>query len=168
MHGPKGMPRLTEYGTAFRTKQRLKRSYGLREKQFIKAYKEARVKRGDTGLYLLQFLERRLDNVIYRLGFAKTRAEARQKVSHAHILVNGKKVNIPSYRVKTGEIISIREKSKQSKMYRDLAKDLTGKNIPGWLYLDAAKFEGKIISDPDVTSQMETANVKTVVEFYSR
>ena len=139
---PNANKKLTEYGIQLREKQKARFVYGVMEKQFYKLYEEATRKEGVTGELLLQYLERRLDNVVYRLGLGSTRRQARQLVNHGHVLVNGKKVNIVSFRVKQGDVIEVREKSKEL----DFIKNSVGtKTVPGWLELDLSLIH---ISEP--------------------
>ena len=165
VHGPKGRKKLSEYGKQLREKQKLKRLYGILERQLKNYYKRAIKIKGDTGLILLRFLEKRLDNVVYRLGFAPTRAAARQLVSHGHIRVDGKKVDIPSYQVRPGEVISIREKSLNIPIIK---KMLAEKNvsIPGWLERKA--HAGKVLREPEREEIGDLIDESLIVEFYSR
>lgn len=168
IHGPKGHPRMTEYGKQLREKQKAKRIYGLLERQFRNYFKKAFAKTGDTGELFVQFLETRLDNTVFRSGFAVTRQQARQIVSHGHILVNGKKVNIPSYQVKQGDVISVREKSKKAPLFKDFEKRTQPDHIPEWLSCDAKTMSCKVISKPTLEQTQPLFDVKAIVEFYSR
>ena len=155
----------TEYAIQLREKQTAKFIYGVLEKQFFKYYEEATKKTGVTGELLLQYLERRLDNVVYRLGFAKTRRQARQVVSHGHVTVNGKRVNIASYRVKAGDVVAVCEKSKDVA----IVKDTVGKaGLPSWLEINAEKLEGKVVSNPTRESIDYEIKEQLIIEFYSR
>lgn len=155
----------TEYAIQLREKQKAKFIYGVLEKQFFKYYEEATKKTGVTGELLLQYLERRLDNVVYRLGFAKTRRQARQVVSHGHVTVNGKRVNIASYRVKAGDVVAVCEKSKDVA----IVKDTVGKaGLPSWLEINAEKLEGKVVSNPTRESIDYEIKEQLIIEFYSR
>ena len=157
--------KLTEYGTQLREKQKAKFVYGVMEKQFYKLYEEATRKEGVTGELLLQYLERRLDNVIYRLGLGSARRQARQLVNHGHILVNGKKVNIVSFRVKQGDVIEVKEHSKEL----DVIKNSVGKkSIPGWLELDEGKKIGKVLENPTRDVVDFEVDEAMIIEFYSR
>jgi len=164
-HGPKGARRLSEYGTQLREKQKMKRMYGILEKQFASYVKKAMRKRGNTGETLLALLERRLDNTVYRLGFAATRAMARQLVSHGHVFVNGGKVDVPSYQVREGDVVSLTTKACDIPVVKKL---LTGEGVslPSWLERKAAA--GKIKSDPKRQDVVEPVSEQDVVEFYSR
>lgn len=168
VHGPGSRIKLTGYGTQLREKQKAKKIYGLLEKQFHNLVLKATKKKGDTGSHLLILLETRLDNVIYRLGIGKSRAEARQLVNHGHVEVNGKKVDIPSYNVRVGDIISIREKSMKSKAYAELGERLAKLEAPEWISLDLKTLKAKIISLPDVTRLKQSFDPKIIIEFYSR
>ncbi len=166
-HGDKG-GRLSQYGKQLRAKQRVKRIYGLLEKQFRLYYKAATSQTGVTGDLLLQALEMRLDNVVYRLGLASSRRLARQLVTHKAFSVNGQKVNEPSYRVKPGDTIGV-AKSKQSKKYfQNLAKRLSNKNLASWLELDVKKQEGKIMDEPTRDDVDMAVDMQLIVELYSR
>lgn len=167
-HGPKQMVRLSEYGKQLRNKQKLKRMYGLMEKQFVNYYKAALKSTGDTGALILQSLESRLDNVIYRIGLAESRAQARQLVSHGHFLVNGKKMNIPSYRVRTEDEITVRPKSKNHKLLKEVSKKLERQEIPSWIKFDRTELVAKVLSAPEVSQLKESTNITGIVEFYSR
>ncbi len=166
-HG-QNQARVSEYGTQLREKQKAKWTYGLMERQFRKYFAEAIKKKGVTGDALLQFMELRLDNVVYRLGFADTRAQARQLVSHGFFDVNGKKVNIPSYRVRTGEVISFREIKRKSKYIDTLKQKLKNVKTQEWLQTDTAKLSGKVLSTPTPEQIENKINTQLIVEFYSR
>ena len=166
-HG-QGRKKLSEYGLQLREKQKAKRFYGVLESQFAKYYEMANKKSGVTGENLLQILESRLDNVVYRLGFALSRPEARQLVRHGHFLVNGKKVNIPSFLVKAGDVVEIAEKSKGMPKIKAVLENTDGKTIPKWLELDRDNAKGKVVTlanrdDIDLDIQ-ETL----IVELYSK
>lgn len=155
----------TEYAIQLREKQKAKFIYNVMEKQFRKLYEEATRKDGVTGLNLIQYLERRLENVVYRLGFAKTRRQARQVVSHGHVAVNGRRVNIASYRVKAGDVISIIENSKNIDLIKTAVEE---SNVPAWLELDRAAFSGKVVQNPTKDDLDFDLNEALIVEFYSR
>ena len=167
-HGKISGQRLSDYGTQLREKQKMKRTYGLLERQFRRYYAAAASRPGNTGEILLGLLESRLDNVVYRMGFGSTRAEARQLVSHCAILVNGKKVNIPSYCVKAGDVISVREGAKkQVRIVEALA--LAGQNgFPAWVSVDATKMEGTFKNAPARDEIAPDINEALVIEHYSR
>ena len=162
---PNANRKLTEYGTQQREKQKVKFVYGVMEKQFYKLYEEATRKEGVTGELLLQYLERRLDNVIYRLGFGATRRQARQIVSHGHILINGKRVNIASYRVKQGDVISVKEDSKELALIKE---SVGQKTVPGWLSLEEGALTAKVLENPGRDAVDFEVDEAMIIEFYSR
>lgn len=166
-HGDK-KPRLSDYGLQLREKQKIRRLYGVLEKQFSNYYKKAASQKGSTGENLMILLEKRLDNVVYRMGFACTRAEARQLVAHKAILVNDELVNIPSYLVKPGDVISIRQKAKaQGRVQAALA--LSEQRAPcDWLTVDSASFKGTFATAPTLNDLSSLYNVNLVVELYSK
>ncbi len=168
VHGPDSRTRMTDYGKQLREKQKAKRIYGLNERQFSNVFAEVKEKRGNTAEMLIQTLESRLDNVVYRAGFAKTRAAARQFVSHAHIEVNGKKVNVPSYRVRPGEVISVRESKKKKGNWTQTTETAGQKETPSWLSLDAGALSVKVTGKPEGTELQQPFDTKLIVEFYSR
>ena len=155
----------TEYAIQLNEKQKAKFIYNVMEKQFRKLYDEASRKDGVTGLTLIQYLERRLENVVYRLGFAKTRRQARQIVSHGHVAVNGRRVNIASYRVKAGDVVSVIENSKNIELIKSAVEE---KTVPAWLELDKANFAGKVLQNPTKDDLDFDLNEALIVEFYSR
>ena len=155
----------TEYATQLREKQKAKFVYGIMEKQFYKLYEEATRKDGVTGELLLQYLERRLDNVVYRLGFVGTRRQARQIVSHGHILINGKKVDIASYRVKQGDVVTLKESSKELLMVK---ASVGQKTVPGWLSLEGTTLTAKVLENPGRDAVDFEINEAMIIEFYSR
>ena len=162
---PNANRKLTEYGTQLREKQRARFVYGVQEKQFYKLYEEATRKEGVTGELLLQYLERRLDNVVYRLGFGATRRQARQIVSHGHVLINGKRVNIASYRVKQGDVISVKEDSKEISIIKE---SVGQKSVPGWLSLEESTLTAKVLENPGRDAVDFDVNESMIIEFYSR
>jgi len=160
--------RITEYGTQLREKQKVRRIYGVLEKKFRLYYKEADRRKGSTGVNLLQILESRLDNVVYRMGFAATRAEARQLVSHKAIQVNGQTVNIPSYEVSVGDIVAVREKSRNQTRIAQ-ALELSAKmGLASWLEVDAKAFQGTFKSVPDRSDLSSDISENLIVELYSK
>lgn len=167
-HGRTSGSRTSDYGLQLREKQKLKRMYGVLEKQFRKYFKEAERRRGNTGETLIELLESRLDNVVYRMGFGSTRAEARQLVSHGAILLNDHKADIPSMLVRAGDVISVREKSqKQVRIHEAL--DLAGEiGFPEWVEVDRSKFSGIFKKAPDRSEVAQDINESLVVELYSR
>jgi small subunit ribosomal protein S4 len=167
-HGRISGARQSDYGTQLREKQKVKRMYGVLERQFRRYFAEAERIKGNTGENLLGLLESRLDNVVYRMGFGSTRAEARQLVSHCAIQVNGERVNIPSYLVKAGDLIAVREKSKkQSRIAESLSLAEQG-GFPSWVDVDPKKLEGKFKSKPERSEIAQEINESLVVELYSR
>lgn len=167
-HGQDGNRRLSGYGLQLREKQKAKLIYGVLERQFRKYFEEVRRRKGDTGELLVQNLERRLDNVAYRLGLATTRAQARQLVTHGHIHVNGKLVNIPSYRVTAGETISIRPQSQAKKYFEPIKKNIETHTPPAWLELHKEQLVGKILALPTKEDTERQVDLQLIVEFYSR
>ncbi len=166
-HGQR-RPRFSEYSIQLREKQKVKRMYGLQENQFRRAFFRAAKVKGITGETLLVFLERRLDNVVYRLGFAVSRADSRMLVRHGHILVNGKRVNIPSYLVRAGEVVSVKEKSRQMGRVVSALDGVQRRGVPGWAELDQETFSGKIKLLPTRSDITMPINEKLIVELYSK
>jgi small subunit ribosomal protein S4 len=166
-HGQK-RPKFSEYSLRLREKQKVRRIYGVLERQFRRYFELADRKKGATGENLLILLERRLNNVVYQMGFASTRAEARQLIRHNHFLVNSKKVNIPSYLVRVGDVISVREKSRNISKIKEAAERKKAQTPPSWLEINYSKFEGKVKALPsreDITIPIQE---RLIVEFYSR
>ncbi len=166
-HGTK-RTRSSDYANQLRAKQRLRRIYGILEKQFRNYYKSADLKKGATGQNLLNLLECRLDNVVYRMGFACTRAEARQLVSHKSIVVNNSIINVPSYQVSTGDILTIREKSKKQQRIVDALVVTEQYGFPSWVQVDAKAMTGTFSSLPDRVDLGSDINEQLVVELYSK
>jgi small subunit ribosomal protein S4 len=166
-HG-QGRPKFSEYSIQLREKQKVKRMYGLLEKQFRRTFAEAARTKGITGETLLVLLERRLDNVTYRLGFAGSRAEARTLVRHGHILVNGKKVNIPSYTVRVGDVISVKEPSRQMTRVLSAIEGSQRRGVPDWAEVDRDACSGKIKLLPSRSDVTMPINEKLIVELYSK
>ncbi|MFM2404096.1 MAG: hypothetical protein RL223_1976 [Pseudomonadota bacterium] len=167
-HGRTSGQRTSDFGIQLREKQKVKRMYGVLERQFRRYFAEAERRKGNTGATLLQLLETRLDNVVYRMGFGSTRAEARQLVSHCAILVNGQNVNIASYLVKAGDVISLREKAKKQLRIVDALKLAESIGMPDWVQVDATKFEGVFKKVPDRDQFGSEINESLIVELYSR
>ena len=167
MHGQnKRRAKTSEYGTQLQEKQKAKYTYGILERQFRKLYAEAARRGGVTGEELMKLIEARLDNVVYRLGIARSRAQARQLVSHCHITVNGSVVNVPSYSLKEGDVVSVRERSKSLEIITDsLASRMTNY---AWLEWDGATMAGKFVSYPQRADIPETINEQLIVELYSK
>jgi small subunit ribosomal protein S4 len=160
--------RLSDYGVQLREKQKVRRMYGVLEKQFRNYYKEAARLKGNTGENLLQLLEQRLDNVVYRMGFASTRAEARQLVSHKAIVVNGKVVNIPSFNVKAEDVVAVREKAKKQARIVSALELADQREKPTWLEVDNTKMEGVFKRVPERTDLSADINEQLIVELYSK
>jgi small subunit ribosomal protein S4 len=167
-HAQARMRRLSERGLQLREKQKLRFSYGILERQFRRFFDEAKKSPGATGETLLTLLERRLDNVIYRLGFADSHAQARQIVRHGHISVNGRRTDIPSFLVKSGDVVNWHEASKKIEYYKRMAEGIEGKIIPSWLSLDKETMTGKVLNLPGKDDLDAKFNAKAVVEYYSR
>jgi small subunit ribosomal protein S4 len=151
-----------------RAKQKARRVYGVYERQFRRYFREAQRQKGLTGLNLLILLESRLDNVVYRLGFASSRAQARQLVQHGHFDVNGRKTNIPSYLAKPGDLIAVRDRSQSNSYFKELSQDLDESRVAPWLSLDAPHLTGKVVDLPSRDHVDITLNEQLIVEFYSR
>jgi small subunit ribosomal protein S4 len=167
-HGQRRRTKLSEYGLQLREKQKVKRAYGLHESQFRSLFQKASRSKGVTGAELLVLLERRLDNVIYRMGFADSRIQARQLVRHGHIRVNGRKVNVPSFLVKQGDVVEPREKSRHLDLLRGAMERLSQKHVPEWVHVDAASMRGMVQALPtrdDVTVPFQE---QLIVELYSK
>jgi small subunit ribosomal protein S4 len=167
-HGARRQRRLSDYAIQLREKQKLRRIYGVLERQFRNYYKKADQKKGPTGENLLKLLECRLDNVVYRMGFGATRAEARQLVSHKAIQVNGQCVNIPSYQVKPEDIVAIREKSRKQARIQDSLSVAEQVGFPDWVDVDVTKMEGVFKTIPDRDELPPDINEQLVVELYSK
>ncbi len=166
-HGQR-RPKFSEYSLQLREKQKLRRMYGVLEGQFRRYFAMADRSRAVTGEVLLQLLERRLDNVVYRLGFATSRAEARQLVRHGHFLVNGRKVNVPSYLVKPGDVVGVREKSRKVTRIQEAMELATRRGVPDWLDLTPEQFAGTLRAIPTREELTMPINEKLVVELYSK
>ena len=160
--------KLVGYGLQLREKQKVKRMYGVLEKQFRLYFKKAARQKGITGMLLMQLLERRLDNIVFRLGFASSRNQARQLVLHGHVQVNTRKTTIPSYLVSKGDEIEIRQKSQENLLIKANLEDILGRGVPGWLQLDGQNFKGQVLELPqreDLTIPIEES---LIVELYSK
>ncbi len=167
-HGDNRGRRQSDYALQLREKQKLRYMYGVLERQFRNYYKEAAKRKGATGEILLQLLEQRLDNVVYRMGFGSTRSEARQLVSHKAILVNGKSVNIPSYQVNPKDVVSIREKARKQVRIADSLAIAEQLGLPEWLEVDSKKMEGLFKATPERSDLPADINESLVVELYSK
>lgn len=166
-HGAR-KPRLSDYGVQLREKQKVRRMYGILEKQFRNYYAKAAGRKGNTGENLLQLLEGRLDNVVYRMGFAATRAEARQLVSHKAITVNGQVVNIPSFNVAANDIVAVREKAKKQGRIKAALELAEQREKPTWVEVDANKMEGTFKNFPERSELSADINEQLIVELYSK
>lgn len=167
-HGAAKTKKPTGYALQLREKQKVKRIYGVLEKQFSLYFKKADAKKGVTGHNLLAFLESRLDNVVYRLGFAPSRTAARQMVMHGHIRVDGRRVDIPSYQTKSGQAIELSERAKANDFVKSSVETAAGRGIPKWLTLDAGAFKGQIIAVPTREDVPLDINEQLIVELYSK
>lgn len=168
VHGPKKRPgTASTFGKQLLEKQKAKFIFGIREAQLSRYVKEATRLTGDSGMNLQKLLESRFDNVVYRLGFATTRAQARQFVSHSMFLVNGKRQNIPSYSVKVGDIISVKESKQKKKAFEGIEEKLSKAELPSWLSVDAAKKSGKVLGGPMKDDFEKAFDVRMIIEYYS-
>jgi len=167
-HGRTSGARTSDYGKQLREKQKVKRTYGVLERQFRRYFAEAERRNGNTGETLLQLLECRLDNVVYRMGFGSTRAEARQLISHKSILVNGRVLNIPSAQIRSGDVVAVREKSRTQARIQDSLNLADQTGFPDWVSVDKAKMEGTFRQVPDRSEIAADINESLVVELYSR
>ena len=160
--------RISDYGVRLRAKQQARRMYGLMERPFRRLFEEATRTQGATGEVLTRLLERRLDNVVFRLGFADSRAAARQLVRHGHFVVNGRKTNIPSFLVRPGDAIAVRPESRSRKYFKTRAEEIDARNVPGWLSLDVEDLRAQIVRDPSAEECEQNLQPQMIVEFYSR
>ena len=160
--------KVSDYELRLREKQQARYTYGVLERQFRRLFTKAKKTPGVTGENLVQLLEMRLDNVAYRLGFADSRSQARQLIRHGHLAVNGHKVDIPSFLVKSGDVITWREKSVKTELYKRVAQEIDSKLIPGWLSLDKQDLSGRVLTLPIPDEVAAKFNVKMIVEYYSR
>jgi small subunit ribosomal protein S4 len=167
-HGPKGHKRLSDYGLQLAEKQKAKKFYGLMEKQFRLTFDKASEKSGDAGKNFLRALEMRLDNVIYRSGWATSRAGARQLVNHGHFTVNGRYVDIPSFTVKAGEIIKVKKTSQSNPYFRNSGEKFKKADRPSWLNLDATDASVKVLHEPQDADLPLNLNVQVIIEYYSK
>jgi small subunit ribosomal protein S4 len=167
-HGRSRKAKMVGYGVQLREKQKVKRTYGVLENQFRRYFEAADRQKGITGELLLQSLERRLDNVVYRLGFATSRAQARQLVRHGHFTVNGKKVDIPSYPVRSGDTVAVRSDSVQNPTIQHAMEEVKGRGIPEWLMIDAGTLSGKVSQLPTRMQINLPVQEQLIVELYSK
>jgi len=171
VHGRAGATRkrrFSEFGQQLIKKQAIKKTYGILERQLRRYFREASLQKGDTRENLMRKLEMRLDNVVFRLGWAKSRAAARQLVSHGHILINNRRVTIPSYEVRVNDIINLKERIRKSKLMENLTVVLKKYESPSWMVLDKEKIEGKILRQPGLNDLGDLTPIGLIVEFYSR
>jgi small subunit ribosomal protein S4 len=168
VHGPKSRRKTTDYGLGLIEKQKLRYFYGLMEKQFRGVYEKAKNKRGITGETMLQILETRLDNVCYQLGFANTRAAARQMVNHGHITVNGRKASIASFALKVNDVIAVKNNTVSRQLASKNFEVTTSRAVPDWLSLNKEEFKGTVMRIPTRDEIQPIANEQAIVEFYSR
>jgi small subunit ribosomal protein S4 len=168
VHGPKSRRKTTDYGLGLIEKQKLKYYYGLLERQFRGVYEKALKRRGVTGEQMLQILETRLDNVVFHLGLANTRAAARQMVSHGHVLVNGRKVNVPSFALKVNNVVEVKNNNVSRQLATKNMEVSTSRSVPDWLILSKEEFKGTVMRIPTREEIQPIANEQAVVEFYSR
>ncbi|MBI5188808.1 MAG: 30S ribosomal protein S4 [Nitrospirae bacterium] len=166
-HG-QGRGKLSDYGIQLREKQKVRKTYGLLERQFRRYFHEAERRKGITGEILLQLLERRLDNVVYRMGFAPNRREARQLIAHGHFLVNGKKVNLPSYTVKVGDLVEVKESSRDIPEINNSLSKIEHRGLPTWVEVDSANFKGKVLHVPSRDEVQLPVQEQLIVELYSK
>lgn len=167
-HGPKGRKRLSDYGLQLQEKQKAKKYYGVLEKQFRLTFAKASKKQGDAGKNFLRALEMRLDNVVFRLGLATSRAQARQLVNHGHFTVNSRKASIPSFSVKVGQVIKIKKTSQTSPYFKNSSERLKKAERPSWLNLDASDLSAKVLHEPKDSDLPQNINVQMIIEYYSK
>lgn len=167
-HGPGSRTRLSEYGTQLKEKQKVKRTYGIAEQQMRNYFEEAHRRGGETGTNFLQLLESRLDNVVYRLGFSTSRSHARQLITHGHVLVNGKKVSIPSYGVRAQETVRLRGKITETPSFQERLKAAANATIPSWLTREDQTFNGTVVQKPQAQDLQSGFDLQLLVEYYSR
>lgn len=167
-HGKDRRPRMLGYGVQLREKQKVRRMYGILEGQFRRYFEKAAVRKGITGELLLQFLERRLDNVVYRVGLATSRAQARQCVRHGHFQVNGRKVDIPSYLVKPGEVVEVRPGSRENRTLLSNRDNTAHQTIPSWIEMDRENMRARILSNPQRQEMAQPIQEQLIVELYSK
>ena len=167
-HGPKGHKRLSDYGLQLAEKQKAKKFYGLMEKQFRLTFEKAEKKAGDAGKNFLRALEMRLDNLVYRAGWATSRAAARQLVNHGHFTVNGRKTDIPSFSVKVGQVIKVKKSSQSSRYFKNIGEKLKKADRPSWFNFDATDLSVKVLHEPKDADLPQNLNVQVIIEYYSK
>lgn len=160
--------RLTDYGLQLREKQKIRRNYGILERQFVNYVEDAVAQKGNSAEILLSALERRLDNVIYRAGLSSSRKGARLLVNHGHFKIDGKRMDIPSYQVKVGQVVTVKDLSQKKNYFKNIGEQLTKMQVPSWLALDAKKPAIKIVSEPTSKDVVLIADIRPVIEYYSR
>ncbi len=168
MHGPKGKKRSSDYGLQLAEKQKARKIYGLMEKQFRLTFDKARKQTGDTGKNFLKFLEMRLDNVIHHAGFGASQTQARQLVNHGHFTVNNRKVDVPSFTVKIGDVIKIKKASAKNRHFRELGEKMKKVELPSWLHFDPSDLSIKVLHEPGENDMPKNVNVQMIIEFYSK
>jgi len=168
MHGPKGKKRSSDYGLQLAEKQKARKIYGLMEKQFCLTFDKARKQTGDTGKNFLKFLEMRLDNVIHHAGWGASHTQARQLVNHGHFIVNNRKVDVPSFTMKIGDVIKIKKASSKNRFFRDLGEKMKKVELPSWLHFNAADLSIKVLHEPGENDMPKNINVQMIIEFYSK
>lgn len=167
-HGQQSNTRLSTYGVQLREKQKARKQYGLLERQFRLYFARAMARKGNTGDTLLQLLEQRLDNVVYRLGLGESRAQARQLIRHGHIRVNGQRVDIPSFQVSIADEVSVKDASRDRSHFQMIGKKLEQRQLPAWLEIDPSAWTGKVVTLPSADELRQSINPQLIVEFYSR
>ena len=167
-HGPRARRKLTDFARGLAEKQKLRYCYGLLERQFRRYFNEAKRRRGNTADMLMQLLETRLDNVVFRLGYMPSRPAARQLVGHGHIKVNGHRVNVPSFNVKPGDTIEVRDNARSRQMVNKSLESPVARSVPDWLTLNKEAVRGQVMRLPTMDETQPVANVQAIVEFYSR
>ena len=167
-HGPRSRRKLTDFARGLAEKQKLRYCYGLLERQFRRYFEEAKRRRGNTADHFMQLLETRLDNVVFRLGYASSRPAARQLVGHGHVKVNGRRVNVPSYNVKAGDAIEVRDNARSRQMVSKSLESPVARAVPDWLTLNKEAVRGQVVRMPTMDETNPIANVQAIVEFYSR
>jgi small subunit ribosomal protein S4 len=168
IHGPKGKKRLSDFGLQLMEKQKAKKIYNLLEKQFRLTFEKAQKQTGDSGYNFVKLLEMRLDNVIFRLGLAPSRVQARQLVNHGHFTVNNKKVDVPSFSVKVGDIIKIKKENAKNRYFSGLGEKMKAVSLPSWLNFNASEMTAKVLHEPKADDMPKNVNAQMIIEFYSK
>ncbi|MEA3449564.1 MAG: 30S ribosomal protein S4 [Patescibacteria group bacterium] len=167
-HGPRQRVRISDYGKQLKEKQKARYQYNMMEKQFRLTFERAKNKPGDTGEIFIQMLESRFDNTIYRIGFASSRAQARQLINHGHFTINDQRMSIPSYKVKVGDIIKIKNNKKEAKYFKNISEILKNKEVPGWINFDIKELKAKILHAPLMDQVNPSFNIQLIIEYYSK